>query len=200
MAISLVKGQKVNLTKESVGLDQVMVGLGWDEAQPEKTGLFSIFSAKPQEIDCDASAFLLTENGLERKEDIVYFGNLKHQSKAIKHMGDNLTGAGAGDDEQIMIELSKVPKTYNRIIIVVTIYQAQKRGQHFGMIRNAFCRVVDTKTNNELCRYNLSDTYEGMTAVVFGEIYRSGNEWKFTALGDGTQDGSISQVAARYQK
>ena len=200
MAISLVKGQKVNLTKESVGLDQVMVGLGWDEAQPEKTGLFSIFSPKPQEIDCDASAFLLTENGLERKEDIVYFGNLKHQSKAIKHMGDNLTGAGAGDDEQIMIELSKVPKTYNRIIIVVTIYQAQKRGQHFGMIRNAFCRVVDTKTNNELCRYNLSDTYEGMTAVVFGEIYRSGNEWKFTALGNGTQDGSISQVAARYQK
>lgn len=200
MAISLVKGQKVSLSKGNVGLNQVIVGLGWDEVQPEKQGFFSMFTQKPQDIDCDASAFLLTNDVLLGKDDVVYFGNLKHRSGSVKHMGDNLTGAGEGDDEQIQIELAKVPGQYNRIIITVNIYQAMKRGQNFGMIRNAFCRIVDARNGNELCRYNLSESYQGMTAMIFGEIYRKDNEWKFSAIGQGTQDGSISQLAGRYMK
>lgn len=199
MAISLVKGQKVSLSKDNVGLNQVVVGLGWDEVQPEKTGFFSLFSAKGQDIDCDASAFLLTNDVLKGNEDIVYFGNLRHRSGAVKHMGDNLTGAGDGDDEQIVIDLAKVPEQYNRIVIVVNIYQAMQRGQHFDMICNAFCRIVDARNNKELCKYNLSDNYNGMTAMIFGEIYRHNGEWKFSAVGEGTHDDSISQLARRYQ-
>lgn len=110
-------------------------------------------------------------------------------------MGDNLTGEGEGDDEQIVIDLSSVPAEYDRIVVVVNIYSAVSRKQHFGMIRNAFIRIVDFKSNKEMCRYNLTDDYSNMTAMIFGEIYRHNNEWKFNAIGQGTRDASISDLA-----
>ncbi|MCI9493594.1 MAG: TerD family protein [Lachnospiraceae bacterium] len=194
MSISLQKGQKVNLSKDNAGLSKVVIGLGWDEVE-RKRGLFA---PKPQEIDCDASALLLSGGKVTRKEDLVFFGNLRHDSGAIQHMGDNLTGAGEGDDEQIVVDLSRIPAQYDRIVIVVNIYQAVERRQHFGMIRNAFIRLVDDRNNNEMCKYNLTEDYSGMTAMVFGEVYRHNGEWKFNAIGQGTNDRSIGELANRY--
>lgn len=195
MSISLQKGQKVNLSKESAGLSKIMIGLGWDEVQQKKRGLFA---PKPQEIDCDASALLLSDDKLRRKEDLVFFGNLRHDSGAVLHMGDNLTGAGDGDDEQIGVDLAQVPAQYDRIVIVVNIYQAVERRQNFGMIQNAFIRLVDGRNNNEICKYNLTEDYSGMTAMIFGEVYRHNGEWKFNAIGQGTSDRSIGELANRY--
>ncbi|MDO4324600.1 MAG: TerD family protein [bacterium] len=194
MAISLQKGQKVSLSKENAGLSRVMIGLGWDEVQ-QKRGFFSL---KPQDIDCDATAILLQNGKLRANEDVVYFGNLKHKSGTVQHMGDNLTGAGDGDDEQILVDLAKLPAEYDRIVLMVNIYQARERKQHFGMIRNAFIRLVDCRNGKEMCRYNLTDDYSGMTALIFGEVYRHNGEWKFNAIGQGTSDNSIGEVANRY--
>ena len=196
MSVSLQKGQKVSLSKEHAGLSRVIVGLGWDEAQPQKRGLFA---PKPQAIDCDAFALLLTNGKLLRKEDMVFFGNLRHISNAVMHMGDNLTGAGEGDDEQIVIDLDHVPAEYDRIVLAVNIYQANQRNQHFGMIRNAFIRLVDARDNREMCIYNLTEDYSGQTAMLFGEVYRYKGEWKFNAVGQGTTDNSIAEFARRYQ-
>ncbi len=113
-------------------------------------------------------------------------------------MGDNLTGAGDGDDEQIVVDLSRVPQQYDRIVIVVNIYQAVQRKQHFGMIQNAFCRLVDERNNREMCQYNLTEDYSGMTAMIFGEVYRHNGEWKFNAIGQGTTDTGIGELAGRY--
>lgn len=146
MAISLQKGQKVSLTKENPGLSQVVVGLGWDEAKQSRGFLGALFGAASQPIDCDASAILLKNGRLTDKADIVYFGNLRHKTGTVNHMGDNLTGAGDGDDEQIVIDLARVPVEYDKIVIVVNIYQAVQRKQEFGMIENAFIRLVDAKT------------------------------------------------------
>lgn len=195
MSISLQKGQKVSLSKESSGLSVVVVGLGWDEAPRTKRGFFA---PKPKPIDCDASALLLKNGKLVDKTDIVYFGNLQHKSGTVKHMGDNLTGEGEGDDEQIVIDLSSVPAEYDRIVIVVNIYKAIERNQHFGMIQNAFIRIVDGKSNREMCKYNLTDDYSGMMAMIFGEVYRHNGEWKFSAIGQGTTDSSIGHLANRY--
>ena len=194
MSVSLQKGQKVSLSKDNAGLSKIMIGLGWDEVQRKKRGLFA---AKPAEIDCDASAILLSGGKVMRKEDLVFFGNLRHDSGSVLHMGDNLTGAGDGDDEQIAVDLSQVPAHYDRIVIVVNIYHAFKRNQHFGMIQNAFIRLVDAGNNREMCRYNLTENYSGMTGMVFGEVYRYNNEWKFNAIGQGTNDGSISDLVMR---
>ncbi len=195
MSVSLQKGQKVSLTKESAGLSQVLVGLGWDEVQ-QKRGFFGM--KQQQDIDCDASAILLINGKLSGNGDLVYFGNLQHKSRMVQHMGDNLTGAGDGDDEQILIDLAGMPKQYDRIVIVVNIYDAVRRKQHFGMIRNAFIRLVDGKTNREMCRYNLTEDYSGMTAMIFGEIYRYNGEWKFSAVGQGTTDSSLGDLCKRY--
>ena len=165
MGVSLQKGQKVSLTKDNQGLSRVVIGLGWDEVQQKR----GFFAPKPQAIDCDASAFLLTNGKLLGVDDIVYFGNLRHKSGTVQHMGDNLTGAGDGDDEQIVVELDRVPAEYDRIVLVVNIYQADKRKQHFGMIQNAFIQIVDARNNQELCKYNLSDNYDGMTAMILGK-------------------------------
>lgn len=113
-------------------------------------------------------------------------------------MGDNLTGAGEGDDEQIIVDLARIPGEYDRIVIVVNIYQAVKRNQHFGMIQNAFIRLVDGRNNHEMCRYNLTENYSGMTAMIFGEVYRHNGEWKFNAIGQGTNDPGIGELANRY--
>ena len=195
MSVSLQKGQKVSLSKDNAGLSKVMIGLGWDEVQQKKKGFFS---AKAQDIDCDASAFLLIDGKLRDKKDIVYFGNLRHPSGTVQHMGDNLTGAGEGDDEQILVDLAQVPSEYDRIVVVVNIYQAVQRKQHFGLIQNAFIRLVDGRNNTEMCRYNLTDDYSGMTAMIFGEVYRHNGEWKFNAIGQGTTDPGIGELANRY--
>ena len=200
MSISLQKGQKVSLSKDNAGLAIIIVGLGWDEVkQSSGKGIFgSLFGSQPQAIDCDASAILLKNGKFTDKSDLVYFGNLKHKSGTVNHMGDNLTGAGDGDDEQIVIDLSKVPEQYDKIVIVVNIYQAVQRKQHFGMIENAFIRLVDARNNNEICKYNLTENYSGMTAMIFGEVYRHNGEWKFSAIGNGTTDPGLAELCRRY--
>ncbi len=195
MSVSLQKGQKVSLSKDNAGLSKVIVGLGWDEAKPAKRGFFA---PKPQPIDCDASAILLMNGKLCANDDVIYFNNLRHKTGTVQHMGDNLTGAGDGDDEQIIVDLAAIPEQYDRIVIVVNIYQAYQRKQHFGMIENAFIRLVDARNNTEMCKYNLSEDYSNMTAMIFGEIYRHSGEWKFNAVGQGTQDPGLGELVNRF--
>ena len=205
MSVSLQKGQKVNLSKDNAGLAKVIVGLGWDEAKPSGGGgggffatLFGGAATTHQAIDCDASAIMLKNGKFVDRTDLVYFGNLKHKSGTVNHMGDNLTGEGEGDDEQIVIDLSRVPAEYDKIVIVVNIYQAVQRHQHFGMIENAFIRLVDARNNNEMCKYNLTENYSGMTAMIFGEVYRHNGEWKFSAVGQGTNDPGLGELSRRF--
>jgi len=202
MAVNLKKGQKVDLTKGNSSLKKVMVGLGWDEVEKKSSGFFaSLLGNSSQDVDCDASAILVSENGkCVNSKDVIFYNNLQHRSGSVVHQGDNLTGAGDGDDEQLMVHLQDVPKNYQRIIFVVTIYQAHERHQHFGMIKNAFIRIVDADTNKELCRYNLSDdyNYSNKTAMIFGELYRRDDEWKFSAIGEPTSDSGIVQMANRF--
>jgi len=193
MSISLQKGQKVSLSKENAGLSKVIIALGWDELKQSKFGLFG-----PKPIDCDASAILLQNGKLAGKTDLIYFGNLKHSSGTVEHMGDNLTGAGDGDDEQIVVDLAKIPEQYDKIVLVVNIYQAAQRKQHFGLIQNAFIRLIDGKVNTEMLKYNLTEDYTGMTAMIFGEVYRHNGEWKFNAIGQGTNDLGIGELANKY--
>ncbi|MCM1507329.1 MAG: TerD family protein [Ruminococcus flavefaciens] len=195
MSINLQKGQKINLSKENGGLKKIMVGLGWDEVRQNNGGFFkTLFSAPPASIDCDASVILCGENGkiisTDVKQSVVYYGNLKHSSGAIVHQGDNLTGAGDGDDEQIMVDISRLPSNIGKIVFTVNIYDARTKGQHFGMIENAFIRLVDMEKNQEICRYNLSENYNNMTGLVVGEIYRKGSEWKFNAIGQAIREAS----------
>lgn len=189
MSVNLQKGQKVDLRKGNGDvLRKVVVGLGWDEV---KRGGFFI---RPKPIDCDASAILCINGKCSGLSDVVYFGNLTHKSKAVKHMGDNLTGAGDGDDEQIMIDLASLPTAYDRIGIVVNIYQAHERNQHFGLIENAFIRIVDADSHQEICRYNLSESCSGMTAMIFGELVKDNGGWKFNAVGQPTNDAGLKQT------
>ena len=194
MSVKLQKGQKVSLSKENAGLSRVIVGLGWDEVERKR----SFFAPKPQDIDCDAFAIMLKNGKLVDNKDIVYFGNLSHYTNSVNHMGDNLTGEGDGDDEQIVIDLNSVPAEYDKIVLAVNIYKAYDRRQNFGLIKNAFIRLVDARNNNEMCIYNLTEDYSGMTAMLFGEVYHYNGEWKFNAVGQGTTDGSISEFAKRY--
>ena len=180
MPISLKKGQKVSLTKGNPGLKNVVVGLGWD------TNAYDTGS----DFDLDAAAFCLTDSGkVASQNDFVFFGNLSHTSGAITHLGDNLTGAGDGDDEQIKIDLSKVPAEITKIAFTVTIYEAEARRQNFGQVSNAFVRIFDENTGEELLRYDLGEDFSIETAVVFGELYKNGDEWKFNAIGSGYQGG-----------
>lgn len=195
MSVNLQKGQKVELRKNSGALRHVIVGLGWDEVEQKK----KLFGAKPADLDLDASAFLCQNGKLTDNSDVVYFNNLSHKSGAVKHMGDNLTGAGDGDDEQIRVDLERLPSNYDKIIFVVNIYQAAQRGQHFGMVQNAFIRIFDDETGEELCKYNLSENYTGMTGMIFGELYRHNGAWKFGAIGQPTKDNSVGDMAARYR-
>ena len=192
MSVNLQKGQKVELRKSNGGeLRKVMVGLGWDEVQRGR-------GFNTDDIDCDASAFLCISGHLLSSDDVVYFGNLTHNSGCVRHMGDNLTGAGEGDDEQIFIDLASLPAKYDKVVLVVNIYHANQRGQHFGMIENAFIRICDAETGQELCKYNLSEHYDGMTAMVFGEVYRRNGAWKFNAIGQPTRDNSVGDLAKRF--
>ena len=202
MGVNLQKGQKVNLKKsDGQALSRIRIGLGWDPVKQEKKGgLFgSIFGGSAPDIDCDASVIVCKGGRLSGKGDVVYFGNLKHSSGAIRHTGDNLTGDGEGDDEQILVDLTAVPQDYDKLVFVVNIYDCESRKQDFGMIANAFIRICDENTGEEFCRYNLSESYAGMTAMIFGEIYRYNGEWKFNAIGQGTKDTGLNELARRYQ-
>ena len=201
MSISLQKGQKVSLSKENAGLKRIVVGLGWDEAPKGGAGfLSSLFgSSQSQEgnIDCDASAFLLQGGKIVNKGDVVYYGNLRHSSGTVMHMGDNLTGAGDGDDEQIKIDLSKVPANIEKIAFTVTIYDAESRRQNFGQVSNAYIRIVDEVTNTEIIRFDLGEDFSIETAVVVGELYKHNGEWKFNAIGSGF-GGGLAALCNHY--
>lgn len=199
MSISLKKGQKVSLTKNDNNLKKIIIGLGWD-VKSNSNFLGSIFGIGNNNIDCDTSAFLLKDGKLVDKNDVVYFGNLKHFSKSVIHSGDNLTGDGQGDDEQIILELKKIPKDYDRIVIVTNIFKAKDRKQHFGMVKNAFIRVVNSEDNKEMYRYNLTDDYTKCTAMIFGEVYRHEGEWKFNAIGQGTNDLNLTSLIQKYSE
>jgi tellurium resistance protein TerD len=200
MAINLKKGQRISLTKDDPSLSKIMVGLGWDPVKKSGGGLLAgLFGGGAPDIDCDASVFMLDENGkIKSKENIIYFGNLKSRCGSVKHSGDNLTGGGAGDDEQIFIELPLVPRDVHKLVFVVNIYNCVKRKQHFGMVENAFIRLVNLSGNKEILRYSLTNEYSGKTALNVAEIYRQDNEWKFAAIGQGTNDASLGDMSRAY--
>ena len=180
MPINLQKGQKVSLTKGNPGLKNIMIGLGWDVNRYDGGADF----------DLDAAVFMLGENGkTPTSDEFIFYGNLVHKSGAIEHMGDNLTGEGDGDDEQIKVDLTKVPDNIQKMDFTVTIYDADKRHHNFGQVDNAYIRIVDENTNEELIRYDLGEDFSIETAVVVGEIYRYNGEWKFNAIGSGFQGG-----------
>lgn len=198
MSVNLQKGQKVNLRKANGqgSLKRVMVGLGWDEVE-QKRGFFGL-GPKPEDIDCDASAIMCRRGILADSSDLIFYNNLTHATGTVIHQGDNLTGAGDGDDEQIYVDLASMPQVYDRVVFVVTIYQARERRQHFGLIRNAFIRICDMDNGAEICRFNLSDNYYGKTAMIVAEVYRVGSEWTFNAIGEPTTDNSIIDMAKRF--
>ena len=188
MPVSLQKGQKVNLTKGNPGLKKVVVGLGWDVNQFDTGG----------EFDLDAAAFLLADTGkITKSEDFVFYGNLKHPSGSVEHMGDNRTGAGEGDDEQIRIDLSRVPENLTKIAFTATIYEPEQRRQNFGQVNNAFIRIYNEETGEELLRYDLGEDFSIETAVVFGDLYKNNGEWKFNAIGSGYQ-GGLAALCANF--
>ena len=188
MPISLQKGQKVSLTKGNPGLKNVMVGLGWD---------VNAFDSGA-DFDLDAAAFMLGSNGkCPTEKEFVFYGNLEHPSGSIKHMGDNLTGEGEGDDEQIEVNLADIPSNIDKIAFTVTIYDAEVRRQNFGQVSNAYIRLVNVDTNEEIIRYDLGEDFSIETAVVFGELYKNNNEWKFNAIGSGFQ-GGLAALCGHY--
>lgn len=188
MAISLQKGQKIDLTKTNPGLTKVLVGLGWDTNKYDGGSDF----------DLDAAAFMLDANAKAPNEkNFIFYGNLQSSCGSVQHLGDNLTGAGEGDDEQIIIDLSKVPAEIDKIDFTVTIYDADTRKQNFGQVSNAFIRIMDEASGTELIRYDLCEDFSIETALVVGELYRNGGEWKFCAVGSGFQ-GGLAALCANF--
>lgn len=192
MSVNLQKGQKVSLTKEAPQAHRILVGLGWDA---KKKGLLGGGS----DFDLDASCFALRDGRLTSKKDICYFGNRDVMKKAIHHHGDNLTGAGDGDDEQITVDLDKLDSDVDKVVFVVNIYMAKMRRQSFGDVKNAFIRLVDENTGAELFRYNLSDgSVDKVAGLIFAELYKHNDEWKFNAIGEGTKEASVEKLASLY--
>lgn len=188
MPVSLQKGQKVSLTKSSPGLNKIVVGLGWDVNQFDTGGDF----------DLDAAAFLIANSGkVTCSEDFVFYGNLNHPSGGVQHMGDNRTGAGDGDDEQISVNLSMIPESISKVVFTATIYEAEARRQNFGQVNNAYIRIYNDVNGEELLRYDLGEDFSIETAVVFGELYKNGGEWKFNAIGSGYQ-GGLAALCANF--
>ncbi|MDT4902068.1 MAG: tellurium resistance protein TerD [Pseudonocardiales bacterium] len=179
MSVSLSKGGNVSLSKEAPGLTAVLVGLGWDARTT--TGA---------DFDLDASALMVGTNGkILSDAHFIFFNNLTSPEGSVEHTGDNLTGEGEGDDEAIKVNLAAVPAEVDKIVFPVSIYEGQARQQGFGQVRNAFIRVVNLADNSELARYDLSEDASTETAMVFGELYRNGAEWKFRAIGQGYSSG-----------
>jgi len=188
MSVSLSKGQKVSLTKDNPGLKNIMAGLGWD------VNAFDSGSA----FDLDASVFMCGADGkCPSEKEFIFYGNLEHPSGSVKHMGDNLTGEGSGDDEQIKIDLSQIPANIEKIAFTVTIYEADKRNQNFGQVSNAYIRIVDEATGTELIKYDLDEDFSIETDMVVGELYKNNGEWKFNAIGSGFQ-GGLAALCGHY--
>ena len=188
MAVSLKKGQKIDLTKSNPGLRSITVGLGWDVNRYDSGSDF----------DLDASAFMLGASGkVTQDADFIFYGNANHPSGSVNYGGDNKTGEGEGDDEQILVDLQLIPANIEKIDFTVTIYEANERRQNFGQVSNAFVRIVDNATGQELVRYDLEEDFSIETAVVVGELYRHNGEWKFNAIGSGFQ-GGLAALCANY--
>lgn len=200
MAITLQKGQRISLSKEAPGLTKLTCGLGWDVAKRSGGGFFSNFSSSSQDYDLDASVICLDANNkLTDNKNVVYFGNLRHSSGAITHQGDNLTGAGDGDDEVIIVDLPRIPTQIAKLVFVVNIYQCIERKQDFGQVENAFVRLVNSSNHKELARYNLSGKeYTGMTGMILAEVYRHNNEWKMAAIGNGVNVNGLGELIKSY--
>ncbi|MFD9817214.1 TerD family protein [Streptomyces sp. NPDC059080] len=187
MGVSLAKGGNVSLSKEAPGLSAVTVGLGWD-----------VRTTTGADYDLDASALLCTEAGkVVSDRHFVFYNNLNSPDGSVQHTGDNLTGEGEGDDESININLTDVPAEVAKIVFPVSIHEAESRGQSFGQVRNAFIRVINRLDGAELARYDLSEDASTETAMVFGELYRHGGEWKFRAVGQGYASG-LAGIAADF--
>lgn len=187
MAVSLSKGGNVSLSKEAPGVESLLIGLGWDARSTDGV-----------DFDLDASCFILSESGKVRSDsDFIFYNNLKSVCGGVEHTGDNLTGAGDGDDEALLVELNKIPAEVAKLAVTVTIHEAAARNQNFGMVTNAFIRVVDKKTSKEIARYDLSEDASTNTAMIFGELYRHNNEWKFKAIGQGF-DGGLGPLAKNF--
>jgi len=197
MAINLQKGQRISLAKEAPNLTRIMCGLGWDVV--EKPSLFGIFGDNTN-FDLDASVLCLNaQDKFTDNSNLVYFGNLRHKSGAISHLGDNLTGEGEGDDEQVIVDLPNVPANIHKLVFVVNIYQANQRKQDFGQVQNAFVRLVNMGNNQEIARYQLSGgEYSGKTGMIMAEIYRHQNEWKMAAVGNGLKVETLGDIVKSY--
>lgn len=179
MSISLAKGGNVSLSKEAPGLSKIMIGLGWDERATDGA-----------EFDLDASAFILGGNDRVRSDsDFIFYNNLRSTDGSVEHAGDNRTGGGDGDDEQIKVDLSRVPADVQKVAVTVTIHDGETRRQNFGMVSNAFIRVVDENSGREITRYDLNEDASVETAMIFGEVYRHNADWKFRAVGQGFKGG-----------
>ena len=185
--INLSKGAKINLSKEAPGLKKIMFGLGWD------TNKYS----GGDDFDLDASCFLVNAMGRTTADGFIFYNNLIGPNKCIVHQGDNRTGEGDGDDEQIHIELNKVPDNLEKIAFTVTIYEAEQRHQNFGQVSNAYIRIIDEATGTELVRFDLGEDFSIETAVVVGELYKNNGEWKFNAIGSGFQ-GGLAALCGHY--
>ena len=180
MAIQLKKGQKIDLTKGNPGLKHIRLGLGWD------TNMFD----GGDDFDLDVSLFMVGKSGkVEQDEDFIFYNNLKHPSEAVEHLGDNRTGDGDGDDEEILVDFSKMPDRIEKIAVTVTIYEAKERRQNFGQVNNSYVRVVNSDNEEELLRYDLGEEFSIETAIVVCKIYRHNGEWKFSAVGSGFEGG-----------
>lgn len=182
MSVKLTKGQGVNLKKEAPNLKRVLIGLGWASTN-------TLFGP---EMDIDASVICIDDKG--RKEDVVYFGNLKHRSGAIEHHGDDLVGGGNGDNEQIEINLEKVPEKINRLAIIINIYSAYHRNQHFGKVKNCFVHASDMDSGKELVYYDIDGNFDNKTGIFVADIYRYNGEWKFKAVGEGVKVQNIAEM------
>lgn len=188
MPVNLSKGQKVDLTKTNPGLNRLHVGLGWDVNRYDGSSDF----------DLDVVTFMLGSNGKVASDaDFVFYGNKLHTSGSVESMGDNLTGVGDGDDEVVKVTLNTVPSTIEKITFAVSIYDADARHQNFGQVENAFIRIVDEASNQELLRYDLGEDFSIETSVVVGELYRYNGEWKFNAIGSGFQ-GGLAALCVNY--
>ena len=188
MAISLQKGQRVDLTKDRPSLKNVLIGLGWD---------INHYDGET-DFDLDASAFMTKAYGkVGNENDFIFYGNLNHVSGSVQHMGDNRTGEGDGDDEVIKVQLDKIPSDYDTISFTVTIYEAEKRLQNFGMVENAYVRLIDEDTGEELVRFDLTEDFSTETALVVAEIYKRDGQWKFAAIGSG-YDGGLKALCKEY--
>jgi len=199
MGINLQKGERISLSKEAPGLTKLICGLGWDVAKRSGGGFFGAFS-NTQECDLDASVICLDQEGKARDmTNVIYFGNLSHKSGAITHLGDNITGAGEGDDEQIIIDLAKLPKDIVKLVLTVNIYDCVARKQDFAQVKNAFIRLVNSSNNKELAKYNLSGSeYKGMTGMIMAEIYKHNDEWKMAAIGNGVNVNGLGVLVKSY--